>query len=175
MADSFITRQALASSLKALLLVKPLAKISIRDICDGCSMNRKSFYYHFHDKYELIIWIFETEFMNRAKQTSYASAWEFLQEMCVYFEKNRVYYRRVLEISGQNSLDEYLRNLVRPSVMQLLPHFSEDDPRLCFYVHYFSDAFLCAIRRWLNQPQPLDARRFVQLIRTCMDGSFGPI
>ena len=58
MADSNITKNALATSLKKLMREKPFEKISVSDICDDCGMNRKSFYYHFKDKYDLVNWIF---------------------------------------------------------------------------------------------------------------------
>ena len=151
MADSGNTKRLLAQSLKQLLQAQPLCKISIGEICEQCGMNRKSFYYHFHDKYDLIIWIFETEFLAKSRGVTYASSWEFLFALCSYFEHNRIFYRRALEISGQNSLDEHLRSLVHPAVIQLFPGLSEGDPRLLFYVHYYSDAFLAAIRRWLNE------------------------
>ena len=44
MADSNITKKALAKAFKELLKEKPFNKISINAICNGCGMNRKSFY-----------------------------------------------------------------------------------------------------------------------------------
>ena len=61
MADSNITKNALAVSMKKLMEKKPFSKISVGDICEDCGMNRKSFYYHFKDKYDLVNWIFDTE------------------------------------------------------------------------------------------------------------------
>ena len=52
MADSNITKNALAVSMKKLMEKKPFSKISVGDICEDCGMNRKSFYYHFRDKYD---------------------------------------------------------------------------------------------------------------------------
>lgn len=63
MADSNITKQALAGALKELIEEQSFEKISVSDICEGCGMNRKSFYYHFKDKYDLVNWIFDTEFV----------------------------------------------------------------------------------------------------------------
>ena len=54
MADSNITKKALASALKDLMTRIPYAKISVGDICELCQMNRKSFYYHFKDKEDLV-------------------------------------------------------------------------------------------------------------------------
>ena len=63
MADSNITKKALATALKDLMSEMSFEKITISDICEKCDMNRKSFYYHFKDKYDLVNWIFDTEFM----------------------------------------------------------------------------------------------------------------
>ena len=64
MPDSNITKRALASALKELMEDSPFSKISVSDICQACDMNRKSFYYHFKDKYELVNWIFNEEFID---------------------------------------------------------------------------------------------------------------
>nr|WP_318682878.1 TetR family transcriptional regulator [uncultured Acetatifactor sp.] len=66
LADSNITKRALSSAFKELLESRPFSKISIGDICEKCEMNRKSFYYHFKDKYDLVNWIYYTEFVQSA-------------------------------------------------------------------------------------------------------------
>ena len=58
MADSNITKRALAAALRELMEQMPFDKIQVGQICEICNMNRKSFYYHFKDKYDLINWIF---------------------------------------------------------------------------------------------------------------------
>ena len=68
MADSNITKQAMATAFKELLQEQSFEKISVSDICDRCHMNRKSFYYHFKDKFDLANWIFDTEFMEVTRQ-----------------------------------------------------------------------------------------------------------
>ena len=58
MANSNITKKALAQSLKELGATKNLDKITVADITDHCGVNRQTFYYHFNDKYELLSWIY---------------------------------------------------------------------------------------------------------------------
>ena len=53
---SQVTKRALESSLKKLLLEKPLHKITVSDITDDCGINRMTFYYHFKDIYDLVEW-----------------------------------------------------------------------------------------------------------------------
>ena len=55
MADSGITKRALAASFKELLDEQTFTQISIGEICAECGMNRKSFYYHFTDKHDLVL------------------------------------------------------------------------------------------------------------------------
>lgn len=48
------TKFAIAFAFKELLLEKSIDKITINDITEKCGINRQTFYYHFHDIYELI-------------------------------------------------------------------------------------------------------------------------
>ena len=67
MPDSNITKKALANALKELMAEVSFRSISISDICGRCDMSRKSFYYHFKDKYDLVNWIYYNEFISVAK------------------------------------------------------------------------------------------------------------
>ena len=55
------TKRALATSLKNMLSKKTLDKITVTDIVDDCSLNRQTFYYHFHDAYALLEWMYLDE------------------------------------------------------------------------------------------------------------------
>lgn len=62
------TKQALAASLKKYMELKPLSKITVSEICNDCSMNRKTFYYHFEDIYDLLRWMLEGEALTVVKK-----------------------------------------------------------------------------------------------------------
>lgn len=53
------TKRAIAESFKKLLSKRELKKITVQDIVDDCGVNRQTFYYHFHDVYELMEWLFQ--------------------------------------------------------------------------------------------------------------------
>ena len=50
------TKDELEKALKALLLKKPLDKITITDLTKQCGISRMAFYYHFKDIYDLVEW-----------------------------------------------------------------------------------------------------------------------
>ena len=52
------TKALLAASLKELAKSKPADKITIKEITQNCGMTSPTFYNHFHDKYELMAWIY---------------------------------------------------------------------------------------------------------------------
>ena len=60
----------LAEALCQLLETKTLEKITVKDIVARCGVNRQTFYYHFHDVYDLMRWIFEREAANLAQTIS---------------------------------------------------------------------------------------------------------
>jgi len=107
MADSNITKRALAASLKELMMEQPFDKINVTQICERCNMNRKSFYYHFKDKYDLVNWIFDTEFIALLKDenlsSNYKERWAFIEKTCRYFYQNHAFYRKALQIKCQNA------------------------------------------------------------------------
>ena len=59
---SEITKKALVSSLVALCDEKKLNKITINDIVNKCGVNRNTFYYHFADIYDLLDYMFKSEY-----------------------------------------------------------------------------------------------------------------
>ena len=45
--------------------------------------------------------------------------------------------------------------------------FGQDDA-LPFYVDFYTDAFLCAIKRWLLNKDCMPAEKFTQLLKNCL-------
>ena len=65
MAESEITKRAIADSLKELTKTKAFDKISVKDISEKCGINRQTFYYHFIDKFDLLEWIYQTDLFDK--------------------------------------------------------------------------------------------------------------
>lgn len=171
MADGKITKKALAESLKALMTETEFRKISIGSICDGCHMNRKSFYYHFEDKYDLVNWIYDTEFVEKMREKTFTDGYLFLYEMCSYFYENRYFYRQALKITGQNCFAEHFRERIIPvltlRVKEVFKTGSDE-----FYVNFFADALICAIERWLLAKTVTPPQEFADNLRSLIEKTF---
>ncbi|MCI6812538.1 MAG: TetR/AcrR family transcriptional regulator C-terminal domain-containing protein [Lachnospiraceae bacterium] len=172
MADSNITKRALAAALRELMEEKPFEKISVGDICERCDMNRKSFYYHFRDKYDLVNWIYDIEFIAGVSKKEYPAAWDLLQDVCTYLYENRLFYRKALQMEGQNSFSEHFREYLQPALHTYLEGDIRDKETLEFYLTFFTDAYLCAIERWLLKREPEPPGQFIDRMQSCMR-SFG--
>lgn len=154
MPDSNITKKALAQSLKELMAHHPFSKISVADICEGCGMSRKSFYYHFQDKYDLVHWIFDVEFLQSIRGAEHENSWELFQELCVYFYRERDFYRCAIQIQGQNSFQEYFREVAAPVMETVAGELFADSRDRAFCVTFFADAILASVLRWLSAANP---------------------
>ncbi|MGN0526482.1 MAG: TetR/AcrR family transcriptional regulator C-terminal domain-containing protein [Acutalibacteraceae bacterium] len=170
MADSNITKHALASALKELMEEVPFEKISVAHICEKCSMNRKSFYYHFKDKYDLVNWIFDTEFNDLT--TVYSDdRWEYIGIVCDYFYENKNFYRKALRITGQNSFSEHFREYLHPLICIRVEKVleSKDIPQM--YIDIFTDSIVCAMKRWLLDKECIPPEQFVSFLKIIMQGA----
>ena len=171
MADSNITKKALAASLKDLMNEIPFSKITVTDICNKCEMNRKSFYYHFKDKYDLVNWIYYTEFIGVVQEKQYKTGLDFLYEVCVYLEENKSFYRKVLKIDGQNSFFEYFKELFTPIIEKYINEIFVDTENSKFYTTFFTDAFVNAVKNWMLDSNSMSAQKFIGLIKSCIYGT----
>ena len=168
MPDANITKKALAASMKKLMEEKPFDKISVIDICEGCGMNRKSFYYHFKDKYDLVNWIFYTDFIVLASSSSYSDGWDLLQAVVKLFYRDQSFYICALEIDGQNSFREYFYESTEPIFHLFTSAIGDVDGMGPLDDLYVVDIFLVVIYRWLKEGCVMGPEKFTSYLRHVM-------
>lgn len=150
------TRQAIMYSTLKLLQVKPIDKITVRDICDQCELTRNTFYYYFSDIYEVVeeLLKFEKD-KSLSEQQEFDSLYDaYLQKYHLVLEyKNAVYHLynsknrdmilRYLYDITDDFVEKYVRNEVRGH------HLSEDD--IHFITRFYSCSMVGSILRWLQE------------------------
>lgn len=166
MADSNITKKAFASALKELLETMPFAKITVSDICAKCNMNRKSFYYHFKDKFDLVNWIYDVEYLSHVQIGWQLIGWDSVLHLCNYFYENRDFYRKVMKVEDQNSFLNHFREIVSPIMAEDIRDILGEQTDAEFYVNFFCDAIICAFERWISEKNPKSPEKFVELLKS---------
>lgn len=99
---------ALVDAVKELVREQGLAKTTVLQISQRANLNRKTFYKHFRDKYELVNWICYREWSERESDTGLKDDWAFVLSILTFFESDRKFYGAALEDNGQNSFGMYI-------------------------------------------------------------------
>ena len=104
-----LTKNLLAESFKELLIKGSFDKITIKMITDQAGVIRPTFYNYFQDKYEVMEWLLETEVFRHAR--------EMMEDG---MEKDRIYYQKAFEVTGQNGFEEILEKKIRQLIEELV-------------------------------------------------------
>ncbi|MDO5033328.1 MAG: TetR/AcrR family transcriptional regulator C-terminal domain-containing protein [Eubacteriales bacterium] len=168
MSKSQETKVLIAQALKELMPELPFDKISVTRICQEAQVHRKTFYYHFQDKYDLVNWIYDTE-VAELKQLDQNSrdpeeVLAFFKAICHYLYNNRAFYHKALQIEGQNSFLDHFYSLTRPLVRERLALLMGTSKIDDFTTDFFTDAIVAALENWLLQKHPMTADDFIHRV-----------
>ena len=158
MKRSELTKIQLASALKDLTNTMPFRKISVSHIADHADMSRKSFYYHFKDKYDLVSFIFDSEFAEYRLRNEQGS---WLAQMCHYLYEQREFYRVVLRYEGQNCFEEHLRSFVKAKATEAMAEPVQED-LACEKL--LAEGVLAILKTWLTDSEVMDADTFLHVL-----------
>ena len=166
------TKNALAESLKTVLVKKPLDKVTIADITDNCGVNRMTFYYHFQDIYELAEWSLANETKNALEGKITSQSWqEALYDLFDLVIENRQYIDGLLHPSTREHLETYINHLTDAFFLEILNELSEgmslpeEDEE--FIAAFYRHAFVGIIIDWIMsgmKEKPEDVIHKLQLI-----------
>lgn len=104
------TKGMFADELEAMMARVPLSKVRVADLCARCGVERRVFYYHFKDKYDLVAWMFDRDY-RAATETGAPYTEALYAEAHRRIWARRGFYRRAFEEDSQNSIRCYLLQL----------------------------------------------------------------
>ena len=173
MSNANITKDAIANAMKQLMEEVPFDHITNADIIERCGISRKTFYYHFQDKYELVNWIFSVEVIDGIlKNTTIDNLAECYLNLCHYIQDNKIFCTNALNASGQNCFIQFLYGYVEKQINILCKDaidekiLSSDDIK--FLIDYYYYAFIGVFKTWVNSDMKdspeLMVKRWVSLV-----------
>lgn len=101
------TKQLIVEAFRELVRMRRPKDVRVNDICEKCGISRRTFYYHFQDKYDLLAWIIQQEFRSNEPEPAFTSLRS--REMAFRAIKENIpFYKSVYSDPGISELSEYL-------------------------------------------------------------------
>ena len=176
MADSNITKSALASALKELMETTPFAKITVSDICAKCNMNRKSFYYHFRDIYDLVEWACLEESTKALQGKKTYETWqEGLLQIFEAVYENKPFIINAYHAVSREQIENYLFHLTHDLIMGVVLEQSKEtalsDAQKNFIADFYKYSFVGIMLDWIRQGMKDDYTSICDNMCTTIQGN----
>ena len=149
------TKKTLADALRNIMITKPLQKITIQEIVGACGLNRQTFYYHFHDIYDLLHWMFEHDAQHLLETRLTTDTWaESLLHVLYYLEENKQMCICALQGMQAETLNRFLYMDVEPVVRDIIDQRAEEisveEQFKTFVTHFYTLSISAIIMEWLS-------------------------
>ena len=183
MAGQLITKRAFSAALKqALADGVPLGKVTVTALARACGVNRQTFYYHFADVYDLVVWTYASE-MDEALGSlrTYATWHEGLLAILGYLAENRAFVtsttRAVEPVDLRRRLSEQTQELIAGVVAEQAAGTALLPADKAFIARFYAHGFVGLVLDWIDGGMRDDPRRLVErlglVVRGDFDGAIG--
>lgn len=169
MANSNITKKALAQSLKELGASKILDKITVADITEHCGVNRQTFYYHFDDKYELLNWIYTQDlFIPLTRDLTFENWGDKLVQLFQYMKQQKSFFMNTIK-SSNNFFAEYTNKifaeLFKKAIVELNMYSHLNEKEQDIYARFFAYGLTGVVVDWAMKGMKEDADQLTDLLQ----------
>ncbi len=154
---SLKTKQTMVASLKKFMEVKPLSKITVSEICKDCGLNRKTFYYHFEDIYDLLRWMLEQEAIIAVKKFNLLKDSEKVVRFLLdYVDNNKHILNCVYDAMGREGMKRFFLADFNGSIDLIIAGFEKEmgtalDPGYRqFLCSFYSNALSGILIDWFH-------------------------
>lgn len=167
------TKEAFAAALKQMMAVKPMDKITVKDLVEICGVNRQTFYYHFDDVYDLLEWVFEEDASHVLPKKIVYDHWR--EDVMVFFEY--LYHNSTFAINVYNSNSRlYMLRFLKERLQSCIRGFAEiacenrniDRQDFEFVVEFYANGIIGLISQWLDLgmklPPSITKERFIAVL-----------
>ena len=118
------TEYRLAEALKNMMSEVPLDSISVTTLAKKCHVNRQTFYYHFHDIYDLLTLVFLNEEIPEAARCNTIN--ELLRSIFGYYSKNRGFIDATLNSAGKELFEEFCYNICYQTFLRFINNVQDN-------------------------------------------------
>lgn len=187
MKNSDLIKLKIARTLKEMTEKQSLKSITVSSLCKHCKINRGTFYYHFLDLYDLIIWIFEVEVIQPLETyllKNEFGSWRGMTNYCLQqMLKSRKFYCQSIKIEGQNNLKEYMQKrtydcwkiFTNKYISVISNKCLHSDEYLEFLIKYTSQAMCNMVIAWAAEGMTIPINVMNQMDDVATKGIYGVV
>lgn len=169
------TKRALATSLKSLMKQHTLDNITVKDVVNDCGVNRQTFYYHFHDIYDLLGWIYKTEALDSIANFRTYDTWQ--QGFIIIFNyiiKNKDFCMNTFRSLGREHLEHFLYEVTYDLLMNVVNELSKGasvgNEQKSFIANFYSFGFIGLLTSWMSKGMKEDPNKIVENLNALIEG-----
>lgn len=171
MGNSDSTKQLLAEELKRQCRTTQFNRITVGGLCAACGLDRRTFYYHFRDIYDLAAWVFNRSLAPFLPGAQGIPGLSGVEEALALLKKDASFYRRALADNSQNSLGRHILAFSAEAFGAARKQLSGADTLSeaeQFAIDFFCFGSLGMIQRWLFRDCNPDPRQMAALLVAAM-------
>ena len=152
------TKQAIMKCLMDMLKTQSVEKITVKDICETCEINRNTFYYYFSDIYDVLDSVFAEETKTLLELEDNLTFYETYKKAAAIIIE---YRKAVIHIYNSKNKQIVVRYLEKVSYI-LVRHFVENSVRDCnvtdgdirYITSFYSYAIVGVTSKWIEEGMP---------------------
>ena len=168
---SLNTKKLFAEALKQIVVQKSFSKVTVSELIRVCNVNRKTFYYHFTDVYDLLKWTLEQEAIDVVKNfdliIDYEEAILFAMD---YIEKNDVFLNNIYYSVSRDELKRFFYAdfiEITTSVIKKIEELTEITvPKEfeTFLSSFYTEAIAGTLLEWIVNKEKHDKQQVINYI-----------
>lgn len=138
-----------------LLSTKPFDKITIRDIVEGCGINRNTFYYYYSDIYDLLEEIFTKKINEMVEAHKSGISWvtSFIRIANEAYEHKKMIYN-ICSSRSYEYLENYMYRVCNKIIIDVVRGIAEDmdvpDADIDFIASFYEYGFVGVLSDWFK-------------------------
>lgn len=182
----FNTALRMDEALIALLEVKDLEYITVKEICEKASVNRSTFYLHYETMNDLVSEAMENvnkrflsyftlngaDFARKINSQKLDDliliTQDYLRPYLQFICENRKVYRASFRNPGDMQADARYKSLKQCIIEPILKKFDVPESRWQYYIAYYIEGTTAIIKEWLNQDCQDSVETIAAIIEECV-------
>ena len=173
------TKDLIARSLVRLAATKSLNKITIQEIAADCGLTKTTFYNHFRDKYDLIVWAYAEpvrDIVSRVDGVGYGIG-DAILDIIRYFDGNRKFILNALKnTSGQNYFLHHVARIHFTVLRDFVAGRSGDvPPKLEILMKLYAYGTVQMTCEWMLDGTPIPTEEFAAFLEAGIPEELKPL